>query len=148
MMKSFVRFSAICLMLFGSFSAASSQTKAAKEKPLEPTAKEVIKQILLNGDIPLSVDPSCKSVGSSPGDKTILDFVSSIISFQNEPDSKNSLEFKFEQKKSAKDGLVWVCDLMFYGADGENVWSNGLRVKIRNSDRKLLRDAVVCTGTG
>ena len=148
MKSSFIKFLAICLMLLGLFSAASSQTKTAKEKPIEPTVKEVIKQILSNGDISLSVDPSCKSVGSSPNDKTILDFVSSILSFQAEPDSKNYIKFSFVQEKSPKENLVWVCDLMFHGEEGENVWSNGLRVKIRNSDRKLLRGVVVCTGTG
>lgn len=147
MKRVFLNLAALGIILCAGVSAATAQSVKG-EKSTEPTAKEVIKQILSNGSIPLSSDPSCKSVGSSPTDKTVFDFVSSILSFQTEPDSKNYIKFSFTQEKTGKTGLVWVCDVLFYGEDGENVWNNGLRVKIRDSDRKLIRGSLMCTGTG
>jgi len=145
---SFIKFSLIGLISLSLLSSIASQTKKIQDKAVEPTAKEAIKQILSNGDILLSVDSSCKSVGSSPKDKTILDFLSGILSFQAAPNSDNRIEFAFKREKGRKNELIWICDLTFFGKDTEDVWSNGVRFKMRNSDRKLLRDSVMCIGTG
>ena len=147
MKSGFIKFSLIGLIslnLFSVFVVSAQKTK----KLNEPTVKEAVKQIFLNGDILLSSIESCKSVGTSPGDKTILDFLSGVLSFQAEPDSQNRIEFSFRQEKSNRNGLVWICDLMFYGKDEEDVWGNGVRFKLRNSDRKLIRSSVMCIGTG
>jgi hypothetical protein len=124
-----------------------SNKKHQKEKITEPTAKEALNLILSNGDIPLTVDSSCKSVGSSPDDKTILDYISGLMSFQTEPESSNRIEYSFTRKEEKK-YVYWVCDLMFLGKDSEDVWSYGVRFTMRNSDRKLLRESVKCIGSG
>ena len=147
MKSGFIKFSLIGLISLNLFSAAFIAAQKTK-KPIEPTVKEAVKQIFLNGDILLSSVESCKSVGTSPGDKTILDFLSGVLSFQAEPGSQNRIEFAFKQEKSSRNGTVWVCDLMFYGKDEEDVWGNGIRFKLRNSDRKLIRSSVMCLGTG
>ena len=85
-----------------------------KEKITEPTAKESLNLILSNGDIPLTVDSSCKSVASSLDDKTILDYISGLMSFQTEPESSNRIEYTFTKKEDKKH-VYWVCDLMFLG---------------------------------
>ena len=135
----------------GNLYAQKEKKKCKKDtktvEAAEPTAKEALNLILSNGDIPLTVDESCKSVGSSPNDKTILDYVSGLMSFQTEPNSKNRIEFTFKQKKD-DNRLFWVNDLMFLGENGEDIWSYGVRFTMRNSDRKMLRKSVICIGAG
>lgn len=145
MKNRFIKFSLTGLISLILFSAAAAQNT---RKPFEPTVKEAVRQIFLNGDILLSSAESCRSVGTSPGDKTILDFLSGVLSFQAAPDSQNRIEFSFKQEKNVRNEIIWICDLMFYGRDNEDVWSNGVRFKLRNSDRKLIRSSVMCIGTG
>lgn len=136
-------------VFLGFSSAVFSQTKDGK-KTIEPTAKESIKQIFLNGDILLSSVESCKSVGTSLDDKTLLDFMSVVLSFQAERESENRIEFSFTKEKGSKNEIIWLCDVMFYnkGEDMDAYATNGVRFKMRNSDRKLIRSSLVCTGTG
>lgn len=145
MKNSIIRFLLIGLI---SLNLAAAVVAQKTEKAVEPTAKEAVKQILSNGDILLSSIESCKSVGTSPTDKTILDFLSGVLSFQTMPNSNNRIEFVFKQEKGSRNEIVWICDLTFFGKDAEDVWSNGVRFKLRNSDRKLVRASVICTGTG
>lgn len=144
-----LKFLLIGILSLISVSVGFSQTKHDK-KPIEPTAKESIKQILQNGDILLSSVESCKSVGTSLSDKTILDFMSGVLASQTEPDSENRIEFSFAKEKAGKNEIVWLCDLMFYnkGEDMDAFATNGVRFKLRNSDRKLIRSSLICTGTG
>jgi len=144
-----LKFSLIGIVsLLGLFSAADGQTKKSEAKIIEPTAKEAVKQVFLNGDILLSAGKNCESVGTSKEDRTILDFLSGVLSFQAEPNAKSAIEFSFKQEKGKRNELVWVCDLLFRGGDEETPWSNGIRFKMRNSDRRLMRESVMCIGTG
>jgi hypothetical protein len=148
MKKVFIKFSLIGIISLFLFSAAVGQTKKSDSKLVEPTPKEAIKQILLNGGILLSAAKNCQSVGTAADDKTILDFLSGVLSFQAAPDSTNQIEFTFKQEKGKQNEPVWVCDLSFKGKDAEDVWSNGIRFKMRNADRKLMRESLMCIGTG
>lgn len=148
MKNAFINFSLIGLFSLCLFSSAAAQVKKTNEKTVEPTAKEAIKQIFLNGDILLSAGKNCQSVATSEDDRTILDFLSGVLSFQAEPDSKNAIEFTFKQEKGKRNEPVWVCDLLFRGGDAESPSSNGVRFKLRNSDRRLMRESLMCIGTG
>ena len=117
-------------------------------KTVEPTAKEAIKQIFLNGNILLSAAKDCQSMRTSPEDKTILDFLSGVLSFQAEPDTKNAVEFSFKKESGKQKEIVWICDLLFRGGDEESPSGNGIRFKMRNADRRLMRDSLMCIGTG
>ena len=133
----------IGLFFFGLLLAADGQTKT-----IEPTAKEAIKQIFLNADIRLADAQFCKGMGSNAADKTILDFLSGVLSFQAEPKTNNNVEFSFKQEKNERGELVWVCDVMFKGSDDADIWNNGIRFNMRNSDRKLIRRSLICIGSG
>ena len=148
MKNSFIKISLIGIISLSLFSSAYGQTKKAGETIVEPTVKEAIKQIISNGDIPLSVGKNCESVGTSPEDKTILDFLIGVLSFQAAPNSQNQIEFVFKQEKNSHNQTVWFCDLSFKGKDSEGVWSNGIRFKMLNSNRKLIRESISCIGTG
>jgi len=148
MKKSFINFSLIGAIFLCLFSDTAAQIKKTNEKTIEPTAKEAIRQVLLNGNILLSAGKNCESVGTSKDDRTILDFLSGVLSFQAEPKTSNAIEFTFKQEKGKRNESVWVCDLLFRGGDEESSSSNGVRFKMRNSDRRLIRESLMCIGTG
>ena len=154
-MKKRLVFLSLALLFFAAFggtiASAQKQTgvKISQAKAVEPTAREAIKLVLANGDIPLSSIASCKSVGTTKSDKTILDYLIGVLAFQAEPESQNRIEFSFKPEKGKRNESVWVCDLIFSGKDGEEtVYSNGVRFTMRNSDRRLLRESLMCIGTG
>ncbi len=130
------------------FSAANAQTNKTALKVVEPTAKEAIKQIFLNGDIRLADGQHCRSMGTDSGDKTILDFLSGVLSFQAEPETKNNIDFTFKQEKNKRGELLWICDVTFRGSDEADLWNNGIRFSMLNSDRKLIRPSLMCLGSG
>ncbi len=130
------------------FSAANAQARKTVAKIVEPTAKEAIRQVLLNGNILLSAAKDCASVKTSAEDRTILDFLSGVLSFQAEPETKNSIEFSFKKENGKSNDVVWICDLIFRGGDAESPAGNGVRFKMRNADRRLVRESVMCIGTG
>lgn len=148
MKKVFIKFSLIGLTSLFLFSATNAQTKKTDVKVVEPTAKEAIRQVFLNGNILLSAAKDCKSMGTSAEDKTILDFLSGVLSFQAEPDTNNSVEFSFKKETIKPNAVVWVCDLLFRGGDADSPAGNGVRFKMRNADRKLMRESLMCIGTG
>lgn len=148
MKKGFIKFLTIGIISLCLFSFAGGQTKKRKERIVEPTVKEAIKQVFLNGDISLSAAKHCRGVGTSFDDKTVLDFLSGILSFQATPESSNRIEFVFRRERGKNGELVWACDLQFNGSDKEDVWSNGVRFKMRDADRKLMRESLTCIGSG
>lgn len=80
MKKIFIKFSLIGLTSLFLFPAANAQTKKADAKIVEPSAKEAIRQILLNGNLPLISYESCRSYATNE-EKTVGDYLASVISF-------------------------------------------------------------------
>ena len=147
MKKALIKFSLIGLTCLFLLPAANAQTKKADAKIVEPTAKESIKQILLNGNLPLSAYESCRSYANKE-EKTVGDYLASVISFQAMPDSATVLDFAFSQEKAKNGETVWVCDLVFRLKDEADASTNGFRFKMLNTDRRLIRESLMCTGTG
>ncbi len=148
MKRVFIKFSLLGIVFLFLFSAADAQAKKTDAKIVEPTVKEAIRQVLLNGNILLSAAKNCGSVGTSGEDRTLLDFLSGVLSFQAMPESSNQIEFVAKQEKTKSSEIIWICDLTFRGKDAEDVWSNGVRFKMRNADRRLMRESLMCIGTG
>ena len=148
MKKSFTEFALCGFVSLILISAAFGQNKKPPQKPVEPTAKEAIKQIFLNGDIRLTDGQHCQGMGTNFGDKTILDFLSGVLSFQTDPKTKNNIDFAFKKEKNKFNELIWVCDVLFRGGDEESPSGNGIRFSMRNSNRKLMRGSLMCIGTG
>ena len=148
MKNSAIRFPVIGFLLIGLSFAVAGQTKKPETKIIEPTAKEAIKQIFLNGDIRLAEAQYCKGEGMEFSDKTIFDFLSGVLAIQAEPETHNNIEFTFKQEKNKFNELFWVCDVWFLGGDKDDIWSYGVRFKMRNSDRKMLRESLTCISSG
>jgi hypothetical protein len=135
-------------MFFVSLASVSTgQAKKTEQKVVEPTAKEVIKQVFANGNLLLKSYPSCESYAAAKENITISDYFANFLSFQAEPGSYR-IDFTFTQEKSKKNELVWVCDLVFRTVDEPDTSSDGFRFKMLNSDRKLMRESLMCVGVG
>lgn len=130
------------------FVAADGQTKKNETKIREPTAKEAIKQIFLNGDIRLADAQYCKGEGTDFSDQTILDFLSGVLAYQTETETHNNIKFTFKPEKNKFGEMFWVCDVMFLGGDKDDIWSYGVRFKMRNTDRKMIRRSLMCISSG
>lgn len=137
------KFSAIGIVALAFAFGVSAQTKAK-----EPTAKEAIKQIFQNGNILLSAATDCSSMKTAPEDKTILDFLTGVLAFQTEANTTNLIEFSFKQETGKAKEIIWVCDVLFRGGDADTPTGNGVRFKMRNADRRLMRESLMCIGTG
>lgn len=147
MKQVFIRFSLIGFTTLFLLTAAHAQMKKAAAKLVEPTAKEAVRQILRNGTLPLISYESCRSYATNE-EKTIGDYLASVISFQAMPDSATVLDFTFNQEKTKNGEAIWVCDLVFRLKDEADTSTNGFRFKMRNADRKLMRESLMCIGTG
>ena len=137
------------LTAFALASAAAAPATAQKRRaPTAPTAQEAVREIFRNGDLPLAAVESCRSAGTSRRDRTLLDYLSGVLAFQTMPNSQNRLEYAVRRDETRRGEIVWICELTFYGRDDEDVWSNGVRFKMRGAGRRLIRSSIVCTGTG
>lgn len=125
-----------------------SVTAFAQTETVEPTAKEAIKQIFQNGDVLLSAAKDCQSMKTAASDRTILDFLSGVLAFQTEANTTNSVEFSFKRETGNLKEIIWVCDVLFRGGDADSPAGNGIRFKMRNADRRLMRESLMCIGTG
>lgn len=118
-----------------------------------PTAQDALKAVFANGNILLSSIPSCKRQGTTPEDRTILDYLSGVIGFQAEPKSQNSL--KYTIKLTRRNGRpVWEAELLFNSrfqsraTEEEAISSNGVRFLMRTQNKKMISGSLTCTGTG
>lgn len=135
---------------------AQSFTKTpapTKKRIVLPTAQDGLKALFSKGNILLSSIPSCKRQGTTPEDRTILDYLSGVIGFQAEPKSQNSL--KYTVKLIRKNGRpIWEVELLFGSRfqsredEEEVISSNGFRFLMRTQDKKMLSGSLTCIGTG
>lgn len=112
-----------------------------------PTAKDAIRLVLLNADIPLSVDPSCSGVNTTayPDDPTIGDYVAGFLAeFATEADNRIDAGCK------PPVGGRLSCSVTLRQRDdaSETVWSWGLTFEADAPTGVIDVDTIVCTGAG
>jgi len=116
-------------------------------EPVPPAPRQMIRALLANGDIPLSVHSSCKGVGSTPSDVNLRDYVSGLLANFTEPDGRNSMVTAAKAVKGADGGLRWECRVEFvHVADGDP-FKYGVMFQMRQNG-SIVRDTVRCTGGG
>ncbi len=64
------------------------------------------------------------------------------------PDKVNWVETTREIGTSTSGEQVWICNLALHHKDGDDIWSWGVRFKVRQSDGLVLPDSFECTGAG
>ena len=114
-----------------------------KVQHLPPTPKDVIDALFASSQTPLTVDPSCQSVGTEPSDKTIGRYLSGFLAELSDPEAKNAIETSVEAQ-----GGVWICRVLIRHAQGEDVWRWGVQFSVRRQDGLVLPDSFRCLGAG
>jgi hypothetical protein len=123
--------------------SAERATPVVKVQHLPPTPKDVIDALLASSQVPLAVDPSCRSVGTEPTDKTIGRYLSGFLAELANAEAKNAIETTIEAQ-----GAVWVCRVMIRHALGEDIWRWGVQFSVRQQDGQVLPDSFRCLGAG
>lgn len=107
--------------------------------------KEILYILMQNYDVPLSVDSSCKNVGTDRQDKTIGEFISGFWAYHVETASKNWIKVQsrpLERKRCE-------AKVEIYGENGEEVIGGwGVSFIIKNANHKADRTSFKCLGSG
>lgn len=142
----------IAVLFFCSYSFAQTNNQRinrslSSTRIVLPTAKEAIRILLANGDIPMN-SKTCRSMKTAEDDRTIFDYLSGILAFQAEPNSKTSIEYAVKLIKGKNGVHFWEVNLNFKGLDegSGDPWNNGFRFLIRTRDKRMVRSSLQCIG--
>jgi len=112
-----------------------------------PTARQMIRALLANGDVPLTVHSSCKGVGSEPGDVNLRDYVSGLLANFADADAKNSISTGAKAITTPGGERRWECRVEFVHIPQGDPFRYGVTFQMR-MDGSLVRRSVRCTGSG
>ena len=112
-----------------------------------PTPKRIISVLLANGDTPLTVDASCKGVGSEPKDANLRDYVSGLLENFTDASAKNSIAVKVMAVKLPNGERRWQCQIEFVHEPGEDPFRYGVSFQMK-MDGTLVKKSIRCIGAG
>src|SRR5579871_6671520 len=112
-----------------------------------PSPKRIIAALLANTDIPLTVDASCKGVGSEPGDASLRDYVSGLLENFTDASAKNSIAVKATPATLPGGERGWQCVVEFVHVPGGDPFRYGVSFQLRK-DGTLVRRSARCIGAG
>jgi hypothetical protein len=112
-----------------------------------PTARQIIRALLANGDVPLTVHSSCKGVGADPGDVNLRDYVSGLLANFTEADAKNSISTGANAITMPGGEKRWECRVEFVHVPQGDPFRYGVTFQMRMNG-SLVRHSVRCTGSG
>jgi hypothetical protein len=127
---------------------ASSSPAPVHVAHVPPTAKDIIDAVTASGGVPLSVSPTCHSIGTETSDATIGRFLAGFLAELSSPDKKNWIETAATAGKSAAGEDVSVCRLVVRHEDGDDRWGWGVQFQVRTRDRLVLQESFTCLGAG
>jgi hypothetical protein len=133
----------VSLLLLSLLLSAAGRCTAADP----PTPKRMIAALLANGDIPLTVDASCKGVGSESKDANLRDYVSGLLENFTDASARNSIAVKVVPVKLPNGERRWQCQIEFVHVPGEDPFRYGVSFQMK-SDGTLVRKSVRCIGVG
>ena len=144
-----VRSAALCgLLLVSSCARKPSATSGFNVAHLPPTPKDLIEAVLASHQVSLKVSSTCNNVGTEPSDGTIGRYLAGFLAEMQTPNKINWVETTRETGTSTSGEQVWICNLTLHHKDGDDLWSWGVRFKVRQSDGLVLPDSFECTGAG
>lgn len=135
---------ALSLLLANSCARVPPANGQATAQP--PNSKRVLQALLGNLDVPLSIHPSCKGVGTEPQDRNLRDYISGLLAEYTNTTGRNWVTIEVKPLAAGSRG-VWKCRVQFDRVDGETRLGWGVDFEMR-ADGTLVRDSVVCTGAG
>jgi hypothetical protein len=113
-----------------------------------PDARQLIDIVLKSRDVPRTVDVTCASTGSEAADRTLGDYLATLLTEYTRQEGKNWITAGC-QAAPANDtsGAAWHCEVMFHHRYDEDSWDRGLFFRLTR-DRSVIRNSYKCTGGG
>jgi len=138
----------VAALLLASCGRAPTQTTTVRVRNNPPTAKDIIDLAMANGQVDLSVSPSCQNVGTEPGDRTIGRYLAGFLAELSKPEGNNWIETTAETGQGDDRAPIWICRMMIHHVQGDDRWSWGVRFNVRQKDGTLVPGSLTCLGGG
>lgn len=113
-----------------------------------PNTKEVLQYLMRNLDVPLTVNSSCKGMGTTDGDLTIGDYLSGFLAEHTKEGGQNWLEVTAVPAVTPDGKAAWDSRVMVRRKDAEDEMGWGTGFLITASDRVVVRQSFRCLGGG
>lgn len=113
-----------------------------------PSVKEVLRHLMRNLDVLLTVDESCSGVGTTDDDRTIGDYLSGFFAEHANKDSWNWLEVTAVPATTSDGKAAWKSSVMVMRKDAHDEMSWGVGFLVTDADRVVLRQSFRCLGSG
>jgi hypothetical protein len=120
---------------------AKTEAAIAATKPKPPTAKQALRILVGSGNVSIVGNASCETV-KQPGDKTLADYLSTVMAAQTD----ETIRWQTKVKTAMKKGR-WQVDIEFLGEDPSDVYDKGIRFTLNPDGRTIASGSVFCTGT-
>lgn len=128
---------------------APARGQAAPSAPAKaPSPKEVVRLLMTLRDVPLKVNETCATAGTSPSDTDIGDYVSGWMVELKHGAGSNWIDAKATPAAGDDKQPGWNCVVMFRHVDGDDRWGWGVSFHVRASDRKPVQESIRCLGGG
>ncbi|MBI5486635.1 MAG: hypothetical protein HY905_04840 [Deltaproteobacteria bacterium] len=110
-----------------------------------PDRREVFAVLARASGVSLAGNPSCDGVVPEVAAPTLADWVDYNLSVLEGDQIQIGAECV-----AADAAGEWQCDVTFHAdfADSPDPWTWGVRFRLRDSDRSLVEDSILCTGAG
>ena len=142
----------VVLVMFWLTGCDAPQKEAVRSPTVDaktsPNPKEVLRYLLRNGDVPLTVDSSCSGVGTTADDRTIGDYLSGFLAEHVKLEGMNWLEVSTKAVTTADGKQAWECQLIVRRKDAEDVMGWGVSFVVTAADRMVVRESFRCLGGG
>jgi len=115
------------------------------ERTGPPDRREVFALLARASGVSLVGNGSCDGVVPEVAAPTLADWVDYNLSVLE----GDQIRIDAECAQADAPG-EWQCDVTFHAdfADSPDPWTWGVRFRLRDSDRSLVQDSIICTGAG
>lgn len=112
-----------------------------------PTTKDIVRLLIQNHDIPLSIHSSCAGVGTELSDATLGDYISGFLGELKS--GGNSIESTC-RRESAENGKTfnWACSIVIHHALKDDEWGWGVDFSVQELEGTIVPQSIRCTGSG
>jgi hypothetical protein len=126
--------------------SCARQSRSADAGP--PSARQLLNLVLDSRDVPRTVDVTCATVGSQPTDRTLGDYIATLLTEYTRPEGRNWITAACKPAPANDtSGAAWHCEVTFHREHGEDSWERGLFFRL-TAGHKVIAGSYMCTGGG
>ena len=113
-----------------------------------PTSKQILRELLRNQSVSLSIDPSCTGVGTELTDRDLGDYISGFLAEQKETGGGNRIEVSAKPDAGNGPERLWRADVTLRHSKGDDIWGWGVSFLMRGNTHSVIPESIRCTGSG